>query len=127
VTKLSKGAYRFEITTAPRTDDWFGWWGAPDRGGADVVTSVKAFRGKERLMVPVSGFAGLADAHDFALETTKGGMDLKISGSDAGGSWHGTFRFDKQGLVERTILAGEFPELDHERTTYRHPKDGEID
>ncbi len=124
---LRKGSYRFEVVTDSRVGEWFGWWGAPDSGRVNVISAVKAFRAEQRLSLPPSVFAGLADAHDFTLRQTGRGMELVIVGSDAGKSWKGVFLFNRPGILERTIRSGEFPDLVNERTTYRYLRIGEID
>ena len=129
LTTLRKGAYRFEIETASRKGDWFGWWGASNDApkSTDTIVSVRAYRAGTRLLSPLSAFAGLAASHSFALRQTKRGMEMRIVGGDAGESWRGTFLFNGPGIVERTIQSGEFPEVNYERTTFRYIKDGEVD
>lgn len=127
----AKGVYSARLTTdiisVPEAQS-DSWWGT-DRATQDItrIKLLTIYRRKEALSVPVSAYSGLLDPEKMSIVSQKRGCLIKISGSDAAGSWDCTIRVVRDQVMERVVRSGEFAELRWERTTYRYIMPGEVD
>lgn len=83
-----------------------------------VITSLEIWHGKERIAVPRSAFADLANASSISIKSDAHGCAIAIAGGDAGYAWNAVVRVDGKRVTRRTVRSAEFPDNAWEETRY---------
>lgn len=94
------------------------WWGGFDAGQTNIVSSVKILFGKKPVYVPRSAYADLANVRKLGIRKLAKGCLIQMAGGDADSSFKATYTVVADRLVKRHVESGEFPEQNHEETTY---------
>jgi hypothetical protein len=101
-----------------------GWrWGAEASPLSEAlplvaVTDLDVRYNGERIFVPLSAFADLANPHDLQLTQTPQGFSLKIVGGDAAVGYTARLDFSEDRILLRRVEHGEFPEVVWEEITF---------
>lgn len=94
-------------------------WGADKHQSTwRLVTSMEIWRGKERIEVPRSAFADLADPSHVDVKSAQHGCAVTMAGGDAGCAWKAEMRADGKRVTRRTVRSAEFPDYAWEETRY---------
>jgi hypothetical protein len=124
----------FPYTCSVPRIEWAGW-GTVGLRPSTVITAIDVQINNEYVLVNLSAFSDLADAHTLVLEDISGGFNyrsqgrvhhvdfshayrLLIFGSDAAGSYQAELIFNKRSLERRKVVCGEFQENIREETIY---------
>jgi hypothetical protein len=122
--KLADGTpVNIKITKVPIPKNYpyletFMWGGDELEMPRSVISKVIVNIGKKRVYIPLSAYSDLGDPRKIKFLKTKDGFMLIISGSDAGGSYKATLRFDRHYIKTREVVSSEFPGQVWEETKY---------
>jgi len=122
---LNSGKYSAVVTfttvrvAKEEAESWWGGWF--DKEHLEVVRSVRMFRGKEAVYIPVSAIVGLANVRQVSLTSQRNGCRLLLG--DGGASYHARVTVTGTAVTERLVWHGEFPEECWEKTTYAYVPD----
>ena len=94
-------------------------WGAWGTSPSSVVTGIEASRNKERLFIPFSAYADLADPQTCALRLTGKNVELEIVGGTGGNSYRAVLVFaGGRYLSSRRVMSSVAPKDASETTRY---------
>ena len=97
-------------------------WGADDSPAMKppkrVIAAFNVYYGKEKVIIPFSAYSDLCEPASLAIKATKRGFEVKIKGSDAGGSYEASLQFEGRKLLRRKVVSSEAPANSWEETTY---------
>jgi hypothetical protein len=101
-------------------DDLNSWWGAfndPNYGDLVVTGLVIKHKG-QKIRVPRSAYADLANINRLLIVKRGKGCEIRFDGGDASVGYNGKILVVGDRVTKRSVQAGEFPESQSEVTTY---------
>jgi len=128
VKRISKslGKYKVTLTEVSRAPGSGSYWGEGGDGDA-YVDDISVLYNGESVDLPFSCYSDLANVNDMKITPVKGGLVINIKGADAGNSYDAQIVLSGGDIVRRSVKSGEFPDLEWEKTQYRHLHDSDID
>lgn len=97
---------------------WQGFWGAAERRGSTLVSSIDISYQQTKISAPRSAFADLANAHTFASMPNGKQLIVTIEGGDAADGYKAALYFESGDIIKRVVKSGEFPRNRWEETKY---------
>lgn len=96
----------------------FRWGGEDAIAPLTLITSIIVQSGADKIFVPLSAYSDLGDPRRISLKTIGTGVELTITGGDAGVAYSAVLVFKEGWLTHRRVAHGEFPDEAWEETKY---------